>query len=122
VTWTATDASGNKANASQLVTVIDTTPPKVSCTPVAPPGIAPPGNTFQIAASDACGPPVTRLGSFVLGNNEIVKIVETGEPGVHFIGTVGPNNIRFFQVGKGEAVIVATATDGSGNMSSAVCK
>jgi hypothetical protein len=118
VTWTATDVSGNKANASQVVTVIDTTPPKLSCTPVEPPGIAPPGNTFQVAASDSCGPPLTTLGSFVLGDNEIVKIVETGTPGVRFMGTVGPANIRFFQVGKGEAIIVATK---DGNTSTAVC-
>jgi hypothetical protein len=34
------------------------------------------------------------------------------------VGTVGPTNIRFFQVGEGEAVIVATK---DGNTATAVC-
>lgn len=114
VTWTATDASGNKTTATQMVNVVDTTAPALSCT-----SIRPIGNGYQISASDACGAPVTQLGGFVLGNNEIVKIDETGQPGVRFMGTVGADHIRYFQVGKGEAVI--TTTDGSGNVTTAVC-
>jgi hypothetical protein len=118
VTWTAKDVSGNTTLASQLVDVDDTTPPTLSCTPVEPPGVSPQGNTFQVSATDSCGAPLTTLGGFVLGDNEIVKIVETGTPGVRFMGTVGTTNIRYFQVGKGEAVIVATK---DGNTSTAVC-
>jgi len=39
---------------------------------------------------------------------------------VHLINEVGPEHIKHFHVGKGEAVI--TATDGSGNVSSAICR
>ncbi len=115
VTWTAVDAKNRSNFANQTVTVVDTTPPLVSCT-----GAAPPGGAFQVSASDICGAVTIRLGSYVLGNGEIVKIEETGKSEVRLIGTVGPDNIRFFHVGKGGAVV--TATDGSGNTASAVCR
>jgi hypothetical protein len=73
-----------------------------------------------VAASDICQVVTIRLGTFVLGNGEVVKIEETGEPGVRLVGTVGSGHIRFFHVGKGEAVVIAT--DGSNNTASAVCR
>jgi hypothetical protein len=115
VTWTMTDASGNTSIEHQTVTVTDTVPPTVSCVPAGPPG-----GTFQVAASDACDTPTIRLGTFVLANGERIKINETGHSGVTLVGTVGPDHIRHFQVGKGQAVI--TATDASGNVGSAVCR
>jgi len=39
---------------------------------------------------------------------------------VRLLNVVGPNQIKHFKVGKGEAVIVAT--DGSGNVASAYCR
>src|SRR6185436_10611224 len=100
VTWTATDLAGNHATATQTVTVTDTVAPTVSCVPAGPPG-----GTFQVSASDHCAVPVLRLGDFVLANNERIKINETGHSGVTFVGYVGPDHIRHFQVGKGEAVV-----------------
>jgi hypothetical protein len=115
VTWTASDASGNTATASQSVHVVDTVAPDVSCAPAAPPG-----GTFLVTATDACSPPIIRLGSFVLANGERIKIDEVGKPGITLIGTVGPDRIRHFHVGKGEGLI--TATDPSSNVGSAVCR
>ena len=115
VTWTATDASGNQATATQSVSVVDTVAPDVSCV-----AAAPPGGTFLITATDACSPPVIRLGSFVLANGERIKINEVGKPGITLVGTVGPDHIRHFHVGKGEAVI--TATDPSNNVGSVICR
>jgi len=117
VTWSAEDTKSRIATATQIVTVVEAIPPTVSCT-----AVQPLGNSFQVSASDnnGCAPPTIRLGSFVLANDEVIKIDETGQAGVRLIGTIGPNQIRFFHVGKGQAVV--TATDGSGNVSSAVCR
>lgn len=116
VTWTATDASGNTAAGGQIVTVTDAVAPAVSCAPAAPPGRA-----FQAIATDACsGAPTLRLGTFVLANGETIKIEEVGRPGVRLVNEVSTDGIRHFQVGKGEAVILAT--DASGNVGSAICR
>ena len=116
VTWTATDASANQATATQSVTVVDTVAPTVACVPAGPPG-----GTFRVTATDACTTtPAIRLGSFTIANGERIKINEVGKSGVKFIGTVGPDHIRHFHVGKGEAVIVAT--DPSSNAGSAICR
>ena len=115
VTWTATDASGNQATATQSVSVVDTVAPDVSCV-----ADAPQGGAFLITATDACSPPVIRLGSFVLANGERIKITEVGKPGITLVGAVGPDRIRHFLVGKGEAVI--TATDPSNNVGSVICR
>jgi hypothetical protein len=115
VTWTAHDASGNTDTDTQHVTVHDMVPPAVACVPDGPPG-----GSFRVTGIDACGAPTIRLGSFVLANGERIKINETGQSGVRLINVIGPEHIRHFHVGKGQAVI--TATDGSGNVSSAVCR
>ena len=116
VTWTATDASANQATATQSVTVVDTVAPTVACVPAGPPG-----GTFRVTATDACTTtPAIRLGSFTIANGERIKINEVGKSGVKLIGTVGPDHIRHFHVGKGEAVIVAT--DPSSNVGSAICR
>jgi len=39
---------------------------------------------------------------------------------VHLINEIGPDHIKHFHVGKGEAVI--TATDASGNVATATCR
>ena len=60
------------------------------------------------------------VGSFVLANGETIKLTQTpGKSGVKFVNTMGPEQIRHFQVGPGEPVI--TATDGAGNNTSVTC-
>ena len=114
VTWTAHDLSGNTSPSTQTVTVIDTTPPTVSCV-----ATSPTGNGFRVTASDHCDVPVIRLGPYVLGQGEVVQIQETGQAGVQLVNNISNDGIRHFQVGKGEAVI--TATDASHNVATAVC-
>jgi hypothetical protein len=113
VTWTASDASGNHANATQTVTVTDTVAPTVSCTAIKP-------NAFVVSSTDACGAAAITLGGYNLAPGETIKIEETGQSGVRLVNTIGPDQIKHFHVGKGEAVIIAT--DGSGNTSTATCK
>jgi hypothetical protein len=113
VTWTGIDGKGRVGTATQNVTVVDTTPPTVSCT-----AVSPPGNSFIVAADDACGEPVIRLGTFVLNDGEQIKIEETGQGAVTFIDLV--NGFRHFHVGKGQAIV--TATDSSGNVAASVCR
>jgi hypothetical protein len=116
VTWTATDASGNTAQTTQTVSVVDTVAPAVSCLPAGPPG-----HTFQVLTTDACtAAPVLRLGSFVLQSGERIKINETGRSGVRLVNTLGPGGIRHFHVGRGEALV--TATDASNNVGTAYCQ
>ena len=112
VTWTGSDGKGRVGTGTQNVTVVDTTP-TVSCMPVSPQG-----NSFVVAADDACGEPVIRLGTFMLNDGEQIKIEETGQGAVTFIDLV--NGFRHFHVGKGQAIV--TATDSSGNVATAVCR
>lgn len=114
VTWTARDASNNMSTATQTVTVTDTVAPTVSCVPDPAPG-----GSFIVSSVDACTAlPSIRLGTFQLALGEKIKIEESGKPGITLINTV--DGVRHFLVGKGEAII--TATDGSGNVSTAYCQ
>jgi hypothetical protein len=115
VTWTATDASGNHAQATQTVVVTDTVPPSVSCV-----ATRPTGNAFIVSSSDACGAAAITLGGYSLVPGETVAIEETGSSGVRLVNAISSDGIRHFHVGKGEGVIIAV--DGSGNASTAVCK
>jgi hypothetical protein len=116
VTWSASDGINPAVTAQQAVRmdVDDRTAPAISCT--ADGSV----RTFKVAAADDCdGQTAPKLGSFRLNNGEVIKIEETGKPGVRLINTVGAGKIRHFQVGKGEAVILAT--DAAGNTARAVC-
>jgi hypothetical protein len=114
VTWTAHDVSGNTSTATQHVTVVDMVPPTLTCVATGPPN----RHTFVVSSIDACGAPVIRIGDYVLANGETIMINETGKPGVSLINTA--NGIRHFHVGKGQSVV--TSTDGSNNVTSAVCQ
>jgi Thrombospondin type 3 repeat len=114
VTWTATDAKSRTASATQTVTIVDTTPPTVYCTPTNPTG-----SSFRVSAYDICTlSPVIRLGNVVLTDGETIMINETGQPGVR-LHNVLAGGIKHFHVGRGEAVV--TATDESGNVGSVAC-
>src|SRR5262249_21276192 len=83
VTWTVRDAKLRAATDTQSVTIVDTTPPAVTCLPDGPPG-----GTFQVSALDDCDVPTVRLGAFVLALGERIKIDETGQHGVTLISDV----------------------------------
>lgn len=72
VTWTATDFSGNEAQCSATVTVVDTTPPEIEVT-VAPEVLWPPNHkmvdvTYTVIVSDICDDDVTWVLTSVTSN------------------------------------------------------
>jgi hypothetical protein len=72
------------------------------------------GREFLVSAAEACGASSLHLGDFSVRSGEVIQIEETGKPGVRFVGTAGRNQIRRFQVGKGQAIVVGS--DGSSAM------
>lgn len=115
VHWRAIDSMKREATASQTVTVVDTTPPVVTCN-----ATRPTGSSFRVHAEDSClGASVIRLGPYVLNDNEVILINETGRPGIRLLESLAAGRIRHFQVGKGEAVV--SATDASNNVASVAC-
>jgi hypothetical protein len=138
VVCTATDASGNTNACNTAVRVVDTRAPVVTCVEsVNPSGgnIPPAGSTtlpgakggqnedgfYKITATDVCtASPVIQIGGFALASGETIKITQSpGASGVRLVNTMGPENIKHFQVGPGDAVI--TVTDGSGNVGTVAC-
>ena len=116
IMWQASDGIDPPISAPQVVTVssADHMPPVVACTVGKSPQF------FTVSAVDDCaGPTTLKLGSFFLQNGETIQIEQTGKPGVRLINTTSNDNTRHFQVGKGEALIVAT--DASGNVNRAGC-
>ena len=91
VTWTATDAAGNVAKATQTVTVVDTTSPVIA---------APPSVTIEAANPD---------GNFVeLGSPSTSDTV-----GVAAVTNDAPSSFKI-----GDTVVTWTATDAAGNSAS----
>lgn len=115
VTWTAMDKFGNRATATQTVTVEDSVAPEAACLPD--------GRSFgyfQVSASDSCtGSPTIRLGEFVLANGETIWLRRTLRPGVRLARRAGADGVKHFLVGPDDVLI--TARDQSGNVDSAVC-
>jgi hypothetical protein len=100
VTYTAQDAAGNTATATQSVTVLDGTPPIVT----APPDVTVPTGAFSsvcwVVLSDA------DLGSAIATDCSSVQITRTGVPVGH-------------QFQGGTTTITYTATDAAGNTATA---
>src|SRR5574340_786066 len=92
VTWTATDHSGNSQTATQIVNMIDTTPPKIS---------PPPRLTVEATSLTQNTMP---LGNSTVTDNGIIKSVTN-------------NATQFFPLGK--TTILWVATDASGNKANA---
>ena len=91
VTWTATDASGNVAKATQTITVVDTTSPVIA---------APPSVTVEASNPDS--------NSVELGNPSTSDTV-----GVAAVTNDAP---LFFKIG--DTIVTWTATDAAGNSAS----
>jgi len=133
---TARDPGGQMSMCTATVTVVDNTPPTVTCVQsvnpsgrnIPPAGANPksgqnPDGYYLVAASDNCTRPGSiklTLGSFTLANGETIKLTQSpGKSGVTFVNTEGQLAIKHFIVGPGDAVL--TATDGSGNMATVTC-
>lgn len=133
VTCTATDMAKNTSTCSTTVTVVDTTPPKVSCVGV--PGYPAryahdhdghhhhhhdASGFFKVSASDACSAPTMTFGGVPLKNGETIKITRRhGKPGVKLENSMGRPAIKHFLVGPGDVTI--GAKDAAGNYADAVC-
>ncbi|MGE0131109.1 MAG: HYR domain-containing protein [Blastocatellales bacterium] len=99
--FTATDAAGNSASASQTITVIDNTPPAVT----APPAV----NVSTGSGATACGVVVSNaaLGSAMASDNcGTANVTQSGVP----VGNLFP---------VGMTTITYTATDAAGNTATA---
>ena len=92
VTWTVTDTSGNTSQATQVVTIIDTTAPDVS------------------APSDIVGE-ATDL------SNNVIELGDATAYDIMNVASITNNAPEFFPVG--ETTVTWTATDSSGNSSTA---
>ena len=75
------------------------TPPTVMCVP----GRV--GNTFEVSAS---GGSTIALGASTLANNEVIQLVPSTAPGVRLLPPNRGDRMRQFQVGPGDAFILAT--------------
>ena len=75
---------------------------------------------YRITGADACASPPIAIGGHTLARGETIKITQArGKSGVRLVNTMGPLQIKHFQVGPGDAMI--TADDGNGNVTSATC-
>jgi hypothetical protein len=76
----------------------------------APPSIAcrPSGRAAHTFAVSAIGNSTLALGDYTLGNNEVIRILPAGQPGVRLLPSNRGDGVRQFQAGPGDAFIVAT--------------
>jgi hypothetical protein len=122
VLWTVTDDDENQASATQSVSVVDTTPPEIACNAVSE--ITPPDApiSFTASATDQCSGPltaeITSYDCFKLTKKD-KRISKTESCLVSIAG----DQITILDTG-GVADMIGwevTATDGSGNNTTAEC-
>ncbi len=94
ITWTATDASGNTSTATQIVTVVDLEPPVI---------IAAANLTLQTEAGN-CSNSSASIGLPLANDNDFIASVSSDRPEAFPLGTT---------------TVTWTATDASGNTSTA---
>ncbi len=116
VTWSATDAAGNTGTAMQTVTVVDTTPPRVTAQLV-PVDVEENEGTFRVvfSATDIVDPNTVisaTLNGAVVNNGQIVELGRDEDVEVTFEhGKLKVEGMIFS--------LSATATDASGNAATA---
>jgi hypothetical protein len=91
VTWTVTDGSGNTASCTQVVTVVDTQVPTITC----------PANVTVVAAGGTCSATLVALGTPVTADNCSVATVTNDAPAVYPLGAT---------------TVTWTVIDGAGNI------
>lgn len=124
VTYTATDQAGNTATATQLVTVIDNTPPVISAVSVDKPTLSPPNHkmvltTVNYKATDNCGLVTSVLR---VTSNEPVNGLGDGDTAPDW-EVLDANRVRLRAERSGRGTgrvytITITSTDKSGNSAS----
>ncbi|HEY3099221.1 MAG TPA: HYR domain-containing protein [Methylomirabilota bacterium] len=121
---TATDTSHGSSACTTTVTVVDTTPPVVTCVA----GVNPSGENvpaddaagfYTVSARDRCGAATLSFGGVTLNDGETIKITRpAGKLGVTLVNTMGPAEMKHFQVGADARI---EATDAAGNTASVTC-
>lgn len=118
ITYTAKDAAGNVAAATQTVTVIDNTPPTISGASASPSTLWPPNHkmvdvTINYTATDNCGQTTCNINSVTC--NEPISSSDYAIVDAHHIklsaDRLGSGNGRIY-------TITITCTDSKGNSSS----
>jgi predicted outer membrane repeat protein len=130
VTWTASDAAGNTATATQRVTVVDRVAPRISRVTASPDQLWPPNHQMldvkvTVNASDACDPaPVATILSVT--SSEPVNGLGDGDTAPDWVITAGLTvKLRAERAAKGAGrvyTIAVACTDASGNRSTGTVK
>ena len=124
VTWTVTDGSGNPSTATQLVTVVDVTPPVIVITGASPDILWPPNHTMRditinYTVTDNCS---SNCAITNISSNEPENGLGDGDtaPDWEFVDNTHVR-LRAERAGGGQGriyTITVTCTDGSGNSTS----
>lgn len=109
VTWTATDAGGNSASATQTITVVDTTPPAIA-------SVTAPLDPVECASHDGSSISVSAAASDIVTTAEALVFAWTIDDVAVEAAVTASLDVT---LDHGEYEIGVTATDAAGNVSTA---